>query len=104
MKHFISLLFCLINALAFSQDIVYVKVFVHLKINAATFSVQKSTYNIIADDKILLKDKGTIILKLTAVNDSVEVKSFETVYGRFKNVCIMLCVRSRWANRSTVGG
>ncbi len=86
MKKIISLLFCFINAYAFSQDVVYIKVFAHLKINAATFSVQKSTYNIIADDKILLKDNGTTILKLTAVNDSVEVKSFETVYGRFKNV------------------
>ncbi len=86
MKQFISLLFCLINAFAFSQDVVYIKVFAHLKVNAATFSVQKSTYNIIADDKVLLKDNGTTILKLTAINDSVEVKSFETVYGRFKNV------------------
>ncbi|HWY12520.1 MAG TPA: SpoIID/LytB domain-containing protein [Bacteroidia bacterium] len=86
MKQFILFLFCFINAFAFSQDVVYIKVFAHLKINAATFSVQKSTYNIIADDKILLKDNGTTILKLTAVNDSVEVKSFETVYGRFKNV------------------
>lgn len=89
MKQFISLLFCLINAFAFSQDIVYIKVFAHLKINAATFSIEKSSYTIIADEKLVLKNNSTTILKLTAMNDSVEVKSFETVYGRFKTVKLL---------------
>lgn len=86
MKKLILLIFCFVNAFAFSQDIVYIKVFAHLKVEAATFSVEKSTYNIIGDEKSIIKNNATIILKLTAINDSVEVKSFETVYGRFKTV------------------
>jgi stage II sporulation protein D len=86
MKKLVMLIFCFVNAFAFSQDIVYIKVFSHLKIEAATFSVEKSTYNVIGDEKSILKSNATTMLKLTAVNDSVEVKSFETVYGRFKTV------------------
>lgn len=86
MKKLTMLIFCLVNAFAFGQDIVYIKVFAHLKIEAATFSVEKSTYNVIGDEKPILKSNSTTMLKLTAINDSVEVKSFETVYGRFKTV------------------
>lgn len=86
MKKLALLIFGFVNAFAFGQDIVYIKVFAHLKIEAATFSVEKSTYNIIGDEKPILKNNATTILKLTAMNDSVEVKSFETVYGRFKTV------------------
>ncbi len=69
-----------------AQDIVYIKVFAHLKIESVTFSVEKSTYSVLGDEKSILKNNSSIMLKLTAVNDSVEVKSFETVYGRFKTV------------------
>ncbi len=86
MKKVITLIFCFIGAIAFSQDIVYIKTFTHLKVESATFSVEKSTYNIFGDEKPILKNNANTILKLTAVNDSVEVKSFETVYGRFKTV------------------
>ena len=89
MKRLIFLLLCSLTYSVFSQDIVYIKVFAHLKIQAATFSIEKSSYTIIADEKLLLKNNGTTILKLTALNDSVEVKSFETVYGKFKTVKIL---------------
>lgn len=85
-KKVILLIFCFIGAIVWGQDIVYIRTFTHLKVEAATFSVEKSTYNIIGDEKSILKNNGTTILKLTAVNDSVEVKSFEAVYGRFKTV------------------
>ena len=86
MKRFLISLFVLVNCFVFGQDIVYIKVFAHLKIEAATFSVEKSTYHIIGDEKSIIKNNATTILKFTAMNDSVEVKSFETVYGRFKTV------------------
>lgn len=86
MKKLFLLIFCFVNAFAFSQDIVYIKTFAHLKIEAVTFSVEKSTYNVIGDEKSILKSNATTMLKLTAINDSVEVKSFETVYGRYKTV------------------
>ncbi len=86
MKKIFLLIFATLNAFAFSQDIVYIKAFAHLKIEAVTFSVEKSSYNIIGDEKSIIKNNTATILKLTAINDSVEVKSFETVYGRFKTV------------------
>ncbi len=89
MKKLILLVLCFISAFALSQEIVYIKTFAHLKIESVTFSVEKSTYSIIGDEKSILKNNTTTMLKLTAVNDSVEVKSFETVYGRYKTVRIV---------------
>jgi stage II sporulation protein D len=68
------------------QDVVYIRVFAHLKVNSATFTVEKSSYSIFGDDKMIMKNSGETILKLSAVNDSVEVKSFEKVYGKFKSI------------------
>jgi len=86
MKKLIFLSLCLVSVFGIAQDIVYIKVFAHLKIEAVTFSVEKSTYAIMGDEKPILKNNSTTMLKLTAINDSVEVKSFETVYVRFKTV------------------
>lgn len=86
MKKILLSIFLILNVLAFSQEIVYIKVFAHLKVEAVNFSVEKSTFSVIGDEKPILKNNAATILKLTAMNDSVEVKSFETVYGRFKTV------------------
>lgn len=86
MKKVLVLVFYLLNLLAHSQEIVYIRVFAHLKVEAVNFSVEKSAYSVIGDEKPILKSNSSTILKLTAINDSVEVKSFETVYGRFKTV------------------
>lgn len=86
MKKTILLIFCFVTAFAVAQDIVYIKVFAHLKTEAVTFSVEKSTYSVFGDEKPILKGNSNVMLKLSVVNDSVEVKSFETVYGRFKTV------------------
>jgi len=86
MKQIITYIFTFISFFAFSEDVVYIRTFAHLKINAVTFTIDKSSYQLTGDEKPLLKNEGEIIIKLSAVNDSIEVKSFETVYGKFKTV------------------
>lgn len=86
MKQIITYIFTFISFFAFSEDVVYIRTFAHLKINSVTFTIDKSSYQLTGDEKPILKNEGELIIKLSVVNDSVEVKSFETVYGRFKSV------------------
>lgn len=86
MKRIFLLALIIIAESITAQDVVYIRVFAHLKVNSTTFAVEKSSYTIYGDDKMILKNSGETILKLSAANDSVEVKSFETVYGKFKTV------------------
>ncbi len=69
-----------------AEEVVYIRTFAHLKINAVTFTIEKSSYQISGDNQLLLKNSGEVILKLSAVNDSIEVKSLDKIYGRFKNI------------------
>ena len=89
MRRIFFIALTLLSVALSSQDIVYIRAFSHLKVNSATFTVEKSSYDILGDEKLIMKNSGETILKLTAVNDSVEVKSFETIYGRFKTVKMM---------------
>lgn len=86
MKKLIFAILLLISFSSYSEDIVYIRTFAHLKLHALTFSVEKSSYQILADDNLLLKSSGEVMLKLSVVNDSIEVKSFEKIYGRYKTI------------------
>lgn len=86
MKNTLIYFFLFFSAGLVAEDVVYIKTFAHLKINALTFSVEKSSYQILTDNNLLLKNSGEIILKLSVVNDSIEVKSLEKIYGRYKTV------------------
>lgn len=86
MKNIITYIFTFISLFAFSEDVVYIRTFAHLKINSVTFTIEKSAYHLSGDETSILKNEGEIIIKLSAVNDSIEVKSFEKVYGKFKTV------------------
>lgn len=86
MKKLLLNTFIFLAANVLAEDIVYIKTFAHLKISSLTFSVERSSYQILADDNLLLKNSGEVILKLSVVNDSIEVKSFDKNYGRFKTI------------------
>lgn len=86
MKKLICYILLFVTYFSQAEEVVYIRTFAHLKLNAVTFTVAKSSYQIFADEQLLLKTSGEIILKLSAVNDSVEVKSFEKIYGRFKTI------------------
>ncbi|MGZ3883017.1 MAG: SpoIID/LytB domain-containing protein [Bacteroidia bacterium] len=71
---------------SFCEDVISIKVFAHLKISAMTMMVEGASYTIIADDKELLKTSGETIFKMILVNDSIQLKSFENTYGRYKSI------------------
>ncbi len=85
-RKLLVLLFILRSITGFCEDVIAIKVFSHLKIVSMTMVVEGSSYTIMADDKQLLKTSGETIFKLMMVNDSIQLKSFETAYGSFKNV------------------
>ncbi|HRD38254.1 MAG TPA: hypothetical protein PLC65_06450 [Bacteroidia bacterium] len=58
MKKIITYIFAFISFFAFSEDVVYIRTFAHLKINAVTFTIDKSTYQLTGDEKPILKTKA----------------------------------------------
>jgi stage II sporulation protein D len=78
--------FILLGLHSRSEESVAIRTFAHLKVVSITLTADKSNYVIKADEKFLLKTSGETIFKLTAVNDSIEIKSFEINYGRFKSI------------------
>lgn len=88
MKRLLIVIF-LLNAFAgFCEDLVSIRVFAHLKVVSVSFMVDSSGYSLIADGNLIMKTKGETLFKLTAMNDSVELKSFDKNYGKFKTIKI----------------
>lgn len=71
-----------------SDEVVYVKVFSQLKLQSFTFSADQGIYTVWANGSELVNTSQFPIIKLTCVNDSIEVKTFENTIGRFKKVKI----------------
>lgn len=71
------------------EDIVYIRTFAHLKITAASFTVSKSSYRIMGNDSLLFKSTGEMLIKLSLINDSIEVKTADKYYGRFASVKLL---------------
>ncbi len=88
MKKNLVIFFVLISLSGFCDDLIGIRVFAHLKIVSVSFMVDSSGYTLSADGKLLVKTKGETFFKFTAMNDSIEVKSFDKYYGKFKHIKI----------------
>lgn len=86
MKTKFTILFLIMTFFSFAEEVVYIRTFSHLKITAVTFTVNKSSYNVTGDENLLLNNNGEFSLKITVANDSIEIRSQERLYGRFKTV------------------
>lgn len=71
-----------------SEDLVNVRIFSQLKLQAFTFSADAGTYVVWANSKEIINTSQYPIIKISYVNDSVEVKTFENNLGRFKKIRI----------------
>jgi len=71
-----------------SDEIVNIKIFSQIKTQAFTFSAEEGTYSIWANGNEITSTSKFPIIKLSYVNDSIEIKTFENVIGRFKRVKI----------------
>jgi stage II sporulation protein D len=71
-----------------SEDLINVRLFSQLKIQSFTFSADAGLYAIWANSKEIVNTSQYPIIKISYVNDSVEVKTFENNLGRFKKIRI----------------
>lgn len=71
-----------------SDEIVNIKIFSQIKPQAFTFSADEGTYSVWGNGVEVANTAKFPIIKLSYINDSIEVKTFENVIGRFKKVKI----------------
>ena len=70
------------------DETVNIKIFSQIKVQSFTFSAEAGAYSIWANGVEVATTKQSPLIKLTYVNDSVEVKTFENVIGKYKRVKI----------------
>lgn len=70
------------------DEIVNIKIFSQIKVQSFSFSAEAGAYSIWANGVEVATTKQSPLIKLTYVNDSVEVKTFENVIGKYKRVKI----------------
>ena len=71
-----------------SNEVVHIKVFSQLKVQSITFSPDIGNYSVWANGMEIANSTNFPIIKFSYSNDSVEVKTFENVLGKYKNVKI----------------
>ncbi len=78
-----------LSAKKFSSDeIVNIRIFSQLKIQSFTFSPEAGIYSVWANGVEIVNSSKFPIIKFSYSNDSVEVKTFENVIGKYKRVKI----------------
>ena len=70
------------------DEVVTIKIFSQLKPQAFTFSSDEGIYSIWANGNEITNTAKFPVIKFSCVNDSIEVKTFENVIGRFKKIKI----------------
>ncbi len=70
------------------DEIVNIKIFSQIKVQSFTFSADAGAYSVWANGVELTNTTKTPLIKLTYINDSIEVKTFENIIGKYKKVKI----------------
>ena len=71
-----------------SNEIVNIKIFSQLKIQSFTFSADIGNYSVWANGVEIVNSSKFPLIKFSYTNDSVEVKTFENVIGKYKRIKI----------------
>lgn len=71
-----------------SDEIVNIKIFSQVKIQSFSFSTDAGVYSIWANGEEIVNTAKFPLVKFTYINDSVEVKTFENVIGKYKRIKI----------------
>ena len=82
-----SILFSIEKKLT-SNEVVQIKVFSQLKVQSITFSPDIGNYSVWANGMEIANSTNFPIIKFSYSNDSVEVKTFENVIGKYKSIKI----------------
>lgn len=71
-----------------SDEGVSIRIFSQVKIQSFTFSAETGTYGVWANGEEIINTSKFPLIKFTYSNDSVEVKTFENVIGKYKRLKI----------------
>lgn len=71
-----------------SNEIVNIKIFSQLKVQSFTFSPDVGIYSVWAGGAEIVNTAKFPIIKFSYINDSIEVKTFENIIGKFKRIKI----------------
>ncbi len=71
-----------------SDEVVNIRIFSQLKIQSFTFSSEAGSYSVWANGVEIVNSTKFPIIKFSYSNDSVEVKTFENIIGKYKRVKI----------------
>ncbi len=71
-----------------TDEILYIKIFSQLKIQSFTFSSEAGNYSVWANGIEIISSSKFPLIKFSYSNDSIEVKTFENVIGKFKHLKI----------------
>lgn len=73
---------------AISDETVNIKIFSQLKVQAFTLSADVGIYTIWSNGIEIASTSTSPLLKISYTNDSIEVKTFESIIGRYKKIKI----------------
>lgn len=71
-----------------ADEVVNIRIFSQAKIQSFTFSSETGIYSIWANGLEIVNTSKFPLIKLSYSNDSIEVKTFETIIGKYKRVKI----------------
>ena len=71
-----------------SNELVNIKIFSQVKVQSFTFSADAGTYSVWANGEEIVNSSKSPLIKFSFSNDSVEVKTFENIIGKYKRVKI----------------
>ncbi len=71
-----------------ADEVVTIKIFSQLKIQSFAFSPDAGNYSIWANGEEIVNSAKFPLIKFTYVNDSIEVKTFENIIGKYKRIKI----------------
>lgn len=71
-----------------SNEIVNIKIFSQLKVQSLTFTADIGNYSVWANGVEIVNSTNFPLIKFSYSNDSVEVKTFESIIGKYKRIKI----------------
>ena len=86
MKKIITIIVLFTSAQVFGDDLISIRVFSHLKISSISFVIENSSYKVTGDDKLLTTVNKYNVFKLSMINDSISIRTFENNYGKFRRI------------------
>jgi stage II sporulation protein D len=69
-----------------ADEIVNIKIFSQVKVQSFTFSADAGKYSVWANGVEIINTEKFPIIKFSYSNDSIEVKTFENIIGKFKRI------------------